>query len=86
MTLLAIGMTLCGWEYGSQFWGNWLHTLSFNIGLALICVVVSLFAGTAWSRQTGLYTAFLAFFAIGFFLWTYPGWLILHALLSKLLR
>ena len=86
MTLLVLGLVLCCWEYGTVFWGNWLHTASFNFGIAFICVGVGLFAGASRSRFTGLITTAILLLLGAILLWTFPGWLLLYTVISKLLN
>jgi hypothetical protein len=84
VTFWAVGLGLCRLEYGTQFWGNWLHTASFNLGAALICVGVGIFIARALSIVAGLIAAFSLLALTFVFLWTYPGWLMLHSLVSRL--
>jgi hypothetical protein len=86
MTLLALGLVLCHWEYGAQFWGNWMHTRSFNLGIAFISVSMGAFVGTSRSRFADLLSTIILLLLAVALLWTYPGWLLLHTVISKLLE
>ncbi len=84
---LVMGLVLCCLGYGTQFWGNWIHTSSFNGGLIMVCGAVSAIAGSmSLSSRVGwgLFAFFLI--TIGLFLWTYPGWLLLHTLINALVK
>src|SRR4051812_47146532 len=94
LLLIVVGLVLCGWEYGTMFWGNWLHSTTFNLGVLAICTSAAFFVGNICARRAGLFmpgllafviTAYVLAIVVFIVLWSFPGWSILHALMSKCL-
>lgn len=84
ITFVAVGLSLCLWQSGSQHWGNWLHSATFNVGLLILFSAVGLFVAGVKTAWTGMIAfAVLVCLAIAL-LWTFPGWLALHTLIWNL--
>jgi hypothetical protein len=84
ITLVALGVSLCRWHFGSQHWGNWLHMASFKAVLFVVCAAFGLFIGSIKSRRAGM-IAFTSLICLAIvLLWTFPGWLVLHSLIWNL--
>jgi hypothetical protein len=80
--VLASGLALCSAQFGTMFWGNWLHSASFSIGLLIVLLAIGIFCGALVdSRKVGV-TAFGVLFVLYlFFFWTFIGWLLLFKLI-----
>lgn len=84
--LLAVGVYFCSLDYGRQFWGNWLHSGSFNLGLLAISFAIGSFIANTRSLVSGLVVGIALVVFAGLLLWTYPGWLLLHSLIHGPMR
>jgi len=78
LAAITAGVVLCYSEYGEDFWGDWLHSRSFNIGLLSTTFGIAVFVGARFSRKAGFIVAAALLLSIWWWLWTYPGWLILY--------
>ena len=70
-----------------MFWGNWLHSLSFTLGLAAICLAAAIFTGAVTRNFTiGIALFVVLIIADLLFFWTFLGWLALHQFIWNLLH
>src|SRR5688500_17869168 len=77
--LAIIGAILWRLQFGEMFWGNWLHSRSFSVGLLSILAAIGLAAGISSKRgRVGTIVFGVLLVAYLFFFWTFIGWLILY--------
>ena len=84
--LFVVGLAACWSGFGSEFWGNWMHSISFNLGVGVICVALGKVIHSAFPRLAVLKTAAVFGVIAVLFLWTYPGWLALHFLIHNIVN
>ena len=77
--ILIGGVVQCLTQFGSMFWGNWLHSTSFSVGflavISSIAAATGLLAERPWAGF-GTFCVLLSVYA--FFFWTFLGWQITH--------
>lgn len=84
--LLAIGLALCSTQFGTMFWGNWLHSVSFSLGIISVLLAIAVFGGLlANSKLAFASTLGTLLFLYVFLFWTFPGWLLLYKLIHWVL-
>ena len=85
IVLFALGVVLCQWNYGDEFWGNWLHSGTFHVGWLAISMAISLWIGLAFSKAlAGMICLAACLIANVALFWNYLGWLILFNALEPL--
>jgi hypothetical protein len=79
----ALGAVLCPLKFGTMFWGNWLHSASFHVGLVAVSAGIALLvAGYTASWTVGIAVFGVLLVLDAFLFWTFPGWLMLHHLID----